>query len=200
MAMKKIVLNLQRYADTYEKMKGLVTDDFLEDQLWLLEHHPVYSIGLNKTALRLPQNDIPLFYSNRGGKITYHGPGQSIIYTLINIQRFKLNVNTYVSLIEDSVINFLKEFDLPGHRVKNAPGIYIDNKKIASIGLRLRKNVVYHGLSFNNNMDLTPFKAIDPCGFRGLEMCQLKDFGINIDTIEVADKIANLIINKLNNL
>jgi lipoyl(octanoyl) transferase len=198
--MKKIFLNLQSYAETYQQMKELVTDDFFDNQLWLLEHHPVYSIGLNKTGIRLPQNDIPLFYSNRGGKITYHGPGQSIIYTLINIQRLKLNIKTYVSLIEDSIINFLEEYNLSGHRIKNAPGIYIDNKKIASIGLRLRKNIVYHGLSFNNNMDLTPFEAIDPCGFKGLKMCQLKDFGINLDTMEVADKIANLLIDKLNNL
>ncbi|MEK9771578.1 MAG: lipoyl(octanoyl) transferase LipB [Nitrosomonadales bacterium] len=198
--MKKIVLNSQNYADTYQQMKTLVTDDFIDDQFWLLEHQSVYSVGLNKVGLRLPQNDIPIIYSNRGGKITYHGPGQSIIYTLINLQRLKLNINSYVSLIEDSIIDFLKEFDLSGHRVKNAPGIYIENRKIASIGLRLRKNIVYHGLSFNNNMDLTPFEAIDPCGYQGLEMCQLTDFGINKDTIEVADKIATLLINKLQNL
>ncbi|MFM9834624.1 MAG: lipoyl(octanoyl) transferase LipB [Methylophilaceae bacterium] len=148
------------------------------DELWLTEHYSVYTLGLNRKDVRLPQTDIPLILSDRGGKITYHGQGQVIIYLLVDLNRCQFKVRQLVSVIENSLIELLANYDVVAFAKKEAPGVYVGNKKIASVGLRLKNNYCYHGLSLNVDMDLAPFLAIDPCGYKGLEMTQTKELSI----------------------
>lgn len=168
------------YQATLANMQAFTTGRNAQtpDELWLTEHDSVYTLGLNRKDVRLPANDIPLVYVDRGGKITYHGRGQVIIYLLIDLNRRKLKVRQLVSVIENSMIECLAKFKITAIAKNDAPGIYVANKKIASLGLRLKNNCCYHGLSLNVDMDLTPFTAIDPCGYKGLEMTQTKDCGI----------------------
>jgi lipoyl(octanoyl) transferase len=167
------------------------------NQFWTLEHYPVFTLGVNKKNIALPDTKIPIVNSDRGGKITYHGPGQVIIYTLINLDQFSMTITKLVRIFEESIIEFLSQFNISGHPQAGAPGVYVDLKKIASIGLRVRNNQIYHGISVNNNMDLSPFNLIDPCGYKNLQMTQLKDLGIILDNKDVADKIITIIKNKL---
>ena len=168
------------YQATLANMQAFTTGRNAQtpDELWLTEHDSVYTLGLNRKDVRLPANDIPLVYVDRGGKITYHGRGQVIIYLLIDLNRRKLKVRQLVSVIENSMIECLAKFKITAIAKNDAPGIYVANKKIASLGLRLKNNCCYHGLSLNVDMDLAPFAAIDPCGYQGLEMTQTKDCGI----------------------
>ena len=152
------------------------------DELWLTEHHSVYTLGLNRKNSRLPSNDIPLVLVDRGGKITYHGIGQVVIYLLLDLKRRNLTVRQLVNKIESSIIESLAQHGVTAIAQNDAPGVYVQNngtyKKIASLGLRLKNNCCYHGLSLNVDMDLAPFSAIDPCGYVGLETTQTKDLNI----------------------
>jgi len=158
------------------------------DELWLTEHPPVYSLGLNRKSVRLPsRDDIPLVHTDRGGKITYHGLGQVIIYVLLDLKRHNLNIRSLVSLLENTVIGLLADYGVQATARTDAPGVYIKNAqgleaKIASLGLRIKNNCCYHGLSLNVDMDLSPFSAIDPCGYAGLAVTQTKELGIDADT------------------
>ena len=158
--------------------------------LWLLEHDPVYTQGLaGKPEHLLIPNDIPVIQTDRGGQITYHGPGQLMGYTLFNLQNLNLNTRCFVRALEQIIIDLLAEFKIPAYGRKDAPGVYVDNKKIASIGLRVKRNRTYHGLALNVNMDLAPFLNINPCGFSGLQMTQMADFIPNISLAEIREKI-----------
>ena len=168
-----------------------------DDELWLTEHESVYTLGLNRKDIRLPQNDIPVVHVDRGGKITYHGLGQVVIYLLIDLDKRKLKVRELVDIIEGSIIALLAQYQLSASTQKNAPGVYIGEKKIASVGLRLKKNCCYHGLSLNVDMDLTPFKAIDPCGYANLEMTQTKDWNIPESSQHMGEALLALLKNKL---
>ena len=153
------------------------------DELWLTEHEAVYTLGLNRKNVRLPQQEkskpnIPVVLVDRGGKITYHGIGQVVIYVLLDLKRRNLNVRQLVSLLETSIVELLAQHGLNALAKANAPGVYLNGKKIASLGLRLKNNCCYHGLSLNVDMDLSPFGAIDPCGYVGLEVTQTKDLNI----------------------
>ena len=152
------------------------------DELWLTEHYSVYTLGLNRKNSRLPSNDIPLVLVDRGGKITYHGIGQVVIYLLLDLKRRNLTVRQLVDKIESSIIESLAQHGVTAIAKTDAPGVYVQNngsyKKIASLGLRLKNNCCYHGLSLNVDMDLAPFSAIDPCGYVGLETTQTKDLDI----------------------
>ena len=148
------------------------------DELWLTEHYSVYTLGLNRKNSRLPSNDIPLVLVDRGGKITYHGIGQVVIYLLLDLKRRNLTVRQLVNKIESSIIESLAQHGVTAVAKTDAPGVYVNDKKIASLGLRLKNNCCYHGLSLNVDMDLAPFSAIDPCGYVGLETTQTKDLGI----------------------
>ncbi len=165
------------------------------DELWLTEHPPVYSLGLNRREVRPPQrNDIPVVLTDRGGKITYHGPGQVIIYVLADLQRQSLNIRSLVSLLENAVIELLAKHKVNAYAKKDAPGVYVtlDNgaeAKIASLGLRVKNNRCYHGLSLNVDMDLSPFAAIDPCGYAGLKVTQTKDMGIDADVQTIGEQL-----------
>jgi len=173
-------LGLTDYKETLMAMQNFTASRTHEtaDELWLTEHESVYTLGLNRKDVRLPQSKIPLIHSDRGGKITYHGLGQVIIYLLVDLNRSQLKVRQLVSIIENSLIDLLASYEVIAKAKNEAPGVYVNNKKIASVGLRLKNNCCYHGLSLNVDMDLTPFLAIDPCGYKGLEMTQTKNIGI----------------------
>lgn len=168
------------YQQTLKDMQAFTSNRTAKtaDELWLTEHDRIYTLGLNRKNVRLPLNDIPVVNVDRGGKITYHGPGQVIIYLLIDLDRRKLKVRNLVDMIEVSIVELLAQYDITAVTKKSAPGVYVHHKKIASVGLRLKKNCCYHGLSLNIDMDLQPFQAIDPCGYTGLEMTQTKDLMI----------------------
>ncbi len=166
-----------------------------QDELWLTEHLPVYSLGLNRRQVKLPQrDDIPTLLTDRGGKITYHGPGQIVVYVLADLQRRSLNIRTLVSLLENTVIELLAEHGVDALAKKDAPGVYVQlnnaqEAKIASLGLRVKNNCCYHGLSLNVDMDLSPFDAIDPCGYAGLKVTQTKDLGITADIQTLSEQL-----------
>jgi lipoyl(octanoyl) transferase len=167
------------------------------DEIWLTEHASVYTLGLNRKNVRLPANNIPLVLVDRGGKITYHGLGQVVIYVLLDLARNKLGIRQLVDALEASIIGLLGAHHIKAFAKKDAPGVYVTidghDKKIASLGLRLKNNCCYHGLSLNVDMDLSPFEAIDPCGHVGLKVAQTKDLGIN----KTPAKMGELLLKKL---
>ena len=183
-------LGLQDYLPVVEDMQRytLDRDEHSSDQIWQCQHPPVYTQGLNGKAEHLiRENNIPVINTDRGGQVTYHGPGQIINYVLIDIQRLGIGVNEFVNRIEQSIIDLLSEYELHGERMQGAPGVYVDGKKIAALGLRIKHGRSYHGLSLNVDMDLSPFSDINPCGYPELEVTQLKDLGVTED-IEAINK------------
>lgn len=173
-------LGLRDYQETWHKMQDFTDNRHADtiDEIWLVEHPPVFTQGQAGKPEHLLQNsDIPVVQSDRGGQITYHAPGQLVMYVLIDIRRHQnLNVRQLVTALEQSIVKTLADYGIEGYPKADAPGVYIDGKKICSLGLRIRKGCSFHGLAFNINMDLTPFHYINPCGYAGLEMCQLADF------------------------
>ena len=169
------------------------------DEIWLTEHVSVYTLGLNRKNIRLPANNIPVINVDRGGKITYHGIGQVVIYTLIDLKRRGLSVRQLVDLLENCIVDYLALFNVQASTQTAAPGVYVNNKKIASLGLRLKNNCCYHGLSLNVDMDLKPFLAIDPCGYAGLEVTQTKDCGIAFTPQQMGESLLKILAEKLNN-
>jgi lipoyl(octanoyl) transferase len=144
------------------------------DEIWLLEHNPVYTQGTSSRDIPLDQGKhIPVVHSDRGGQITYHGPGQLIVYLLLDIKRLKIGPKSLVKSIEQLIIEFLQSYGITGQRKQSAPGVYVEEKKIAALGLRISKGYCYHGLSINIDMDLAPFNWIDPCGYPELEVTQM---------------------------
>ena len=173
-------LGRSNYQTTLQAMQAFTSGRNAEttDELWLTEHDAIYTLGLNRKNVRLPQNNIPVVPVDRGGKITYHGTGQVVIYLLLDLNRRNLNVRQLVNIMEASIIELLGQYNINAIAKADAPGVYIDDKKIASLGLRLKNQCCYHGLSLNVDMDLSPFSAIDPCGYAGLKVTQTKDLGI----------------------
>jgi lipoyl(octanoyl) transferase len=166
------------YLPTLEAMRAFTArrDESSADELWLLEHPPVYTLGQGAEHAPL-KNGIALVKADRGGDITYHGPGQLVVYPLIDIRRAGLGVRDLVTALERAVISYCKSLGITAECRKNAPGVYVDGRKIASVGLRIRRGASYHGLAFNVNMDLEPFSRINPCGYAGLQMTQLAALG-----------------------
>jgi len=171
-------LGLQPYEQVWQDMQ-LFTDQRSEttaDELWLLQHSPVYTLGKNgKPDHILDAQHIPVIKSDRGGQVTYHGPGQVIVYTLLDLNRRHIGVRELVTRIENSVIELLEDYDIRANARREAPGVYVDGRKIAALGLRVRKGRSFHGLALNVDMDLEPFSRINPCGYQGLEVTQLSD-------------------------
>ena len=167
---------------------------YTPDEIWLTEHPAVYTLGLNRKNVRLPNNDIPVVMVDRGGKITYHGLGQVVIYLLIDLKRRNLTVRQLVDALEASIIGLLGAYHIEAFAKKDAPGVYVDDRKIASLGLRLKNNCCYHGLSLNVDMDLSPFEAIDPCGYVGLQVTQTKDCGIKKTPAEMSELLLQKLI------
>lgn len=193
-------LGRQDYQSCWQKMQcyTLARDENSADEIWVVEHPPVFTQGLNGQPEHLLQvSDIPVLNSDRGGQITYHAPGQLIVYTLIDIQRRQLGVRHLVTLIEQAMIETLAQYGLRATAKAEAPGVYIEDKKIGSVGLRIKKGCSYHGLSLNNNMDLRPFSYINPCGYQGLQVTQLAQLGMHIKTNELAIPVVNSIVNLL---
>lgn len=187
-------LGLTDFSDICAQMQAFTqarTENTL-DEIWLTEHPPVYSLGLNRKNVRLPSSQIPVVHCDRGGKITYHGPGQVIMYVLLDLKRYDLNIRQLVSLLENSVIEILKAHGIESEAKKDAPGVYVNEAKIAALGLRLKKDYCYHGLSLNVAMDLAPFSLIDPCGYVGLKTTQLKDLGVQESMERIAEQLVNI--------
>ena len=171
-------LGLRPYEQVWHDMQ-LFTDQRSEttaDELWLLQHSPVFTLGKNgRPDHILDAQDIPVIKSDRGGQVTYHGPGQVIVYTLLDLNRRHIGVRELVTRIENSVIDLLEDYDIRANARKDAPGVYVDDRKIAALGLRVRKGCSFHGLALNVDMDLEPFSRINPCGYQGLEVTQLSE-------------------------
>jgi len=161
------------------------------DELWLLQHPPVYTTGLATRPQHLPRDaGIPLERTDRGGQITYHGPGQVVMYTLLDLARRNLKIRALVGLIEQAVIDTLAHYNVRAQRKSSAPGVYVNGAKIAALGLRVRKSGCYHGVALNVDTDLAPFLAIDPCGYPGLAVTQTRDLGIVASADELGDRLA----------
>lgn len=188
------------YVATLAAMQAftLVRSAQTPDELWLTEHAPIYTLGLNRKNVRMPSNQIPVELVDRGGKITYHGPGQAVIYLLLDLKRRSLSIRQLVSLIENSVIALLAQHGVKADTKKDAPGVYVGKAKIASLGLRVKNQCCYHGLSLNIDMDLTPFLAIDPCGYAGLRVTQTKDLGMPQTSELLGKKLLRILEKKLN--
>ncbi len=167
------------------------------DQIWVLEHPPVYTQGTACSQNTLMPSDIPIVKSDRGGQITYHGPGQIVMYPMLRLKDYGMGVKALVNSLEQTVIDLLKDFEIVGTRRADAPGIYVADEKIAALGLRIRKGTSYHGLSLNVDMDMQPFKNIDPCGYQGLQVTQLVDHCLDVDKkkigLDLVTRFASLI-------
>jgi len=181
------------YQPTWEAMRTFsrARDAATADELWLLEHPPVFTLGLaGKPEHLLRETGIPLVHIDRGGQITYHGPGQAVIYVLLDLHRHGIKVRELVQLLERAVLNLLADYGIAGELRDGAPGVYVGPAKIAALGLKITNGCSYHGLSLNVDMDLSPFSAINPCGYPGLATTQLRDFGVADSLDTVLDKLA----------
>ena len=170
-------LGLKLYAETQTAMQSFVelSDKETPDEIWFVQHPPVYTQGTACDLTALMESDIPLVKSDRGGQITYHGPGQIVMYVMLNLKRHGLGVKALVDMLEQTMINVLDSFEIVAVRKQGAPGVYVEGAKIGALGLRFRKGFSYHGLSLNVDMDLSPFQNIDPCGYQDLPVTQIKD-------------------------
>ena len=194
---------LQDYLITWKEMKSFTEnrDSDTLDELWTLEHNSVFTQGLSgKAEHLLKATKIPIIQSDRGGQITYHAPGQLIIYCLIDIKRLGIGIKEMVSMIEQSLIEFLSTYGITGHTVKGAPGVYVNGSKIAALGLKVKHGRTYHGLSLNIDMDLSPYNLINPCGYRDLKVTQMKNLTNNILNIShIQNELSEHLINSVTN-
>jgi lipoyl(octanoyl) transferase len=185
-------LGLSDYLQTYRAMQNFTTERTpgTADELWFLQHPPVFTQGLNgKPEHLLAPGAIPVIPIDRGGQITYHGPGQLIVYCLLDLKRSATGLRQLVSALEQSVIGLLAGYGISANSRADAPGVYVDDAKIASLGLRIRRGCSYHGLGLNVAMDLQPFQRINPCGYPGLRMTQLYDLGVDADLSKIIDDL-----------
>ena len=181
---------LQDYTSTWQEMVSFTENrsDQTEDELWTLEHRSIFTQGLSgKSEHLLKESEIDVIQSDRGGQITYHGPGQIIVYCLIDIKRLGIGVKEMVRIIEKSIIDLLGDYSIPSHKIVGAPGVYVDGSKIAALGLKVKRGKTYHGLSLNVDMNLSPYQLINPCGYRDLnvtQMSNLTDNKLELDKIK----------------
>jgi lipoyl(octanoyl) transferase len=196
-------LGLQDYAVTWQAMQTFTNErtDKTDDEIWFLEHNPIFTQGQNgRPEHVLNPGNIPVIQVDRGGQITYHGPGQLVVYPLIDLRRKKLNVRQIVTLLEKSVIDLLKEYGISAYSKCEAPGVYVDNKKICSLGLRIRRGCSFHGLALNVAMNLEPFSRINPCGFSMLEMTQISAFVPTVNMAAVEQQLCKYLVKSFNPL
>jgi lipoyl(octanoyl) transferase len=195
-------LGRAEYAPTWRAMQDFTAqrDATTFDEIWLVDHPPVYTLGVAARAQHLPRgaNDIPIVKTDRGGQITYHGPGQLVAYLLLDMRRRELSVRPLITLMERAVIDMLADYGVSAETRADAPGVYVGNAKIAALGLRIRRGCCYHGLALNVAMDLQPFVAIDPCGYPGLPVTQLRDLGITDNIATVSERLVQQLIRQLN--
>ncbi|QCU89682.1 lipoyl(octanoyl) transferase LipB [Thiomicrorhabdus sediminis] len=201
-------LGRQDYQTTWQAMRDYTDqrDDSSDDQIWIVEHPPVLTQGLNGKAehllqaQRFQQHNIAVVQTDRGGQVTYHAPGQLVLYVLVDLKRHKLGVRALVSAMEQSIIDYLSGFAIEAQARTDAPGVYVNGDKIASLGLKIRKHKSYHGLALNLDMDLTPFEWVNPCGLQGMKMTQLSDFTAaeKMPTLNQAgETLANLLAKRI---
>jgi lipoyl(octanoyl) transferase len=201
--MRIVKLGCQDYLDTWQAMKNFTSTRTIEseDELWIVEHFPVFTQGIaGKIEHEINIKKIPIVKTDRGGQITYHAPGQLIIYCLIDLKRKNFGVKKMVSIIENSIIKLLSLYQIKAHLKNKAPGVYVDNKKIASLGLKVKHGKTYHGLSLNIDMDMLPFLQINPCGYQGLQITQLKDLVDNcVSLSKVSEQLTKILTNNIDN-
>ena len=183
-------LGLRDYDDTWQSMKSHIREEDFKNEIWFIEHPPVFTLGTAADQKHiLNPKDIPVVQSDRGGEVTYHGPGQLVIYFMIDVKRSKLGPKTLVKSLQEFTKSLLKECSIESQFIDGAPGVYVNEKKIASIGLRISKGKTYHGISINVDMDLAPFSYINPCGYEGLEVTQIKELNDKV-TIKDVERLA----------
>lgn len=198
-ALRVVVRRLGRvpYTDAWTEMKAFTAARAADtpDELWLLEHPPVYTYGVAGREAHLPRTDpgAPVIKVDRGGQVTWHGPGQVVLYTLLDLRRLGMGVRELVRLLEQAVLDLLDEFGVRAQRREGAPGVYVGEAKVAALGLRVTRGCSYHGLSLNVDNDLAPFDAIDPCGFPGLAVTRTVDLGIAADREQLGERLVDLI-------
>jgi len=193
-------LGLRDYYPVWQAMRdfALNRERHHPDQLWLLQHFPVYTLGEGgEFSHLLDPGDITVIRTDRGGEITYHGPGQAMIYPLIDLRRFGLGLRGFVKVLEEAVMNWLRALDIPAEQWPEAPGVYVEGHKIGAIGLRTFRRYVYHGLALNVNMDLEPFSRINPCGYRGLKHTQVSTWRPDINVEDALQGVTQHILYKL---
>ena len=179
-------LGVVNYHETLDLMKSHIQQADFNNEIWLLEHPPIFTLGTaaDKNHI-LDAKDIPVVQSDRGGEVTYHGPGQLVIYFLLDVKKLNFGPKKLVSTIQEFVRNLLADLSIDCNFIEGAPGVYVNQKKIASIGLRISKGKSYHGISINFDMDLSPFKQINPCGYEGLEVTQIKDLNKHVSKLQL---------------
>ena len=188
------------YEPTWQAMLEFTTSRTAEtpDEIWIVEHPPVFTLGqAGKPEHLLIDIGIPVVKIDRGGQITYHGPGQVVLYLLLDLQRLKIKVRELVTTIEQAVIDFLAAYGVTADRLAGAPGVYVGDAKIAALGLKIKNGCSYHGLSLNVDMDLHPFTAINPCGYAGLKVVQTKDFNIPLTPIQAGEQLTQYLLRQL---
>ena len=187
-------LGTANYLDTLNDMKDHLISDHFQNEIWMLEHPPIFTLGTAADKQHiLNAKDIPVVQSDRGGEVTYHGPGQLVIYFMIDLKKTKLGPRSLVKTLQEFTQSLLLEYLIESTFIDGAPGVYVDDKKIASIGLRISKGKTYHGISINIDMDLTPFSYINPCGYAGLQVAQIKDFKKDISVKDVENLAIKLL-------
>lgn len=195
-------LGLQPYEPISQAMHDFTNtrDETTADEIWLVEHQRVFTQGqAGKAEHVLVPGDIPVIQSDRGGQVTYHGPGQQVMYVLLNLKRRKLGVRELVTILEQTVVNTLAELGINAYPRADAPGVYVDGRKICSLGLRIRKGCSFHGLALNVDMDLSPFLRINPCGYAGLEMTQVSALRAGTSLNDIQPILINSFVQLLNN-
>jgi len=185
-------LGQRDYEPVWHEMQRFTAnrDETTDDELWLVEHPPVFTLGLNGKAHHLLNpGDIPVINADRGGQVTYHGPGQIVLYCLLDLERLGIGVQQLVQKIEQAIIILLAKYDISSQARRDAPGVYVDGAKIAALGLRIKRGKSYHGLSLNVDMDLEPFSRINPCGYEGMAVTQLTDLKSDTDTSVLSEQL-----------
>ncbi len=189
-------LGVVNYHETLDLMKSHIKSNNFKNEIWLLEHPPIFTLGTAADESHiLNAKGIPIFQSDRGGEVTYHGPGQLVIYFLLDVKKLELGPKRLVLTLQNFVKELLNKISIDSNFVEGAPGVYVGEKKIASIGLRISKGKTYHGISLNVDMDLLPFKQINPCGYAGLEVTQIRDLNKNISKLQLEELVVNLLKN-----
>ena len=187
-------LGVVNYHETLDLMKSHIQQADFNNEIWLLEHPSIFTLGTAADQNHiLDAKDIPVVQSDRGGEVTYHGPGQLVIYFLLDVKKLNFGPKKLVSTIQEFVRNLLADLSIDCNFVEGAPGVYVDKKKIASIGLRISKGKSYHGISINFDMDLSPFKQINPCGYEGLEVTQIKDLNKHVSKLQLEKMVIDLL-------
>ncbi len=189
-------LGIVNYHETLDLMKSHIQQADFNNEIWLLEHPPIFTLGTaaDKNHI-LDAKDIPVVQSDRGGEVTYHGPGQLVIYFLLDVKKLNFGPKKLVSTIQEFVKDLLADLSIDCNFVEGAPGVYVNKMKIASIGLRISKGKSYHGIGINFDMDLSPFKQINPCGYEGLEVTQIKDLNKHVSKLQLEKMVINLLKN-----